>query len=268
MDAYYDGSYFWSHEGYAVSQTPADVINIRKAQLEAKAACLGDMKPGLLLDIGASKGEFQWFMAQRGWRTEGAELSERVPNLFGQAIRYGDFLEMEFPEAAYDCITMWAVLEHVYRPKAYVEKVARLLRPGGRFVALVTNFNSVQARIFRADDYPRHLTFFTRRSIRRLLDANNLNTQKMWTDQKVFGGALNGGLVLLLKLLSGYSTDEAFKEWRQLRDPLLYYCNWHGKPSSLVRTISRVDRAITLPLEKVLDKIGCGFNLCVVAEKG
>lgn len=267
MGRFYDQAFYWSHEGSAVPLSPEQVLELRRPQLEAKAHCVSDMAPGRLLDIGAQKGEFLWYMAQRGWRTEGVELSNTVPNSFQQDIRYGDFLEMELPRAAYDCITMWAVLEHVYQPKPYLEKVLRLLKPGGRLVALVTNFDSIQGRFFRADDYPRHLTFFTRRSLARLIRDAEMDVIRIWTDQQIFGGALNGGLVLLAKLIGGYSTDELFSEWRQDRDPELFYCKWRGQRSSVVRQISRVDRALTLLPEKILDRVGRGFILLVTAEK-
>lgn len=264
---FYNDSYFWSHEGHAGPITPEKIVVTRKTQLEAKAACLGDMPPGRLLDIGTQKGEFLWFMAQSGWQVDGVEISEGIPNHFGQPIRYGNFLTMDLPVAAYDCITMWAVLEHVHQPRAFVQKVSDLLRPGGRFVVLVTNFNSVQGRWFRGDDYPRHLTLFTRRSLIRLLANAGLTVSRMWTDQKIFGGSLHGSFVFGTKFLFGYSAEEIFREWHQDQDPLLFCCKWRGKPSWQMRQISRFDRAVTLLPEKLLDRAGCGFNICAIAQK-
>lgn len=264
---FYDNSYFWSHEGHTGPITAEEVVATRKTQLEAKAACLRDKPPGRLLDIGTQKGEFLWFMAQKGWQVEGIEISEGVPNQFSQPIRYGDFLTMDLPIAAYDCVTMWAVLEHVYQPKAFVQKVADLLRPGGRFIVLVTNFNSVQGRWFRGDDYPRHLTLFTRGSLTRLLTNVGLKVHKVWTDQQVFGGSLHGGLVFGTKILFGYSGENVFHEWRQDRDPLLFCCKWRGRPSWYIKQISRFDRAVSLLPEKLLDRMGLGFNMCAIAEK-
>ena len=126
-----------------------------------------------------------------------------------------------------------------------VEKAARLLKPGGRFIALVTNLDSVQGRLLRADDYPRHLTLFTKRAVRDLSARVGLQVNEIWTDQKIFGGAMNGGLVYLLKRMGGYSSDAAFGEWKQADDPLRFWCQWHGSPSSIVLNVSRFDRAIT-----------------------
>ena len=243
------------------------MIAHRARQLAAKACVLDDMVPGRLLDVGAQKGEFLWYMRQRGWQVQGVELDNAVPNPQNLPIRYGDFLEMDFEPATFDAVTAWAVLEHVESPRRFVEMAAVLLRPGGRLVALVTNFNSIQGRWFRADDYPRHLTLFTSRSVRELAHRSGLRVTRIWTDQAVFGGALNGGLVYLVKRLGGYSADEAFQEWKQVDDPLRFWSKWRGRPSSLILNASRLDRGLTLLPERLLDAVGCGFIMTFILQK-
>ena len=136
------------------------------------------------------KGEFVYAALEAGWRAEGVEFAGSIPNLFNVPIRYGEFLDMEFAPAKFDCVTMWAALEHVYEPRAYVRRIAQLLADGGTFLGVVTNFNSLQARFLRADDYPRHLTLFTKSSMRKLLGEAGLEPVRFWTDRRLFGGAL------------------------------------------------------------------------------
>lgn len=123
-----------------------EVIARRRPQIAAKARWLEDMRPGRLLDVGAQKGEFLWYMRQRGWDVEGVELDNNVPNPVDMPIRYGDFLEMPFVPNSFDAVTLWAVLEHVYHPARIIERAAAILRPCGRLVASVTNLHSIQAR--------------------------------------------------------------------------------------------------------------------------
>jgi len=110
---------------------------------------------------------------------------------------------------------------------------ASLLKPGGRFVVLVTNLRSIQARRFCQDDYPRHLTIFTAAALERLYARYGLRIIRGSTRQDIFGGALNGGLVYACKRLTGYARDEAMREWKQPHDPHLFWARWRGRPSRL-----------------------------------
>jgi SAM-dependent methyltransferase len=264
---FYDEAFYWMHESRGQTVTPGELLAARMPQIEAKAACLAHLPPGRLLDIGAQKGEFLHIMGQRGWTVEGIEYSTRPPNSFNMPMRYGEFLDMDFETSRFDVVTLWAVLEHVYDPCSYISKAATLLKPGGRLLALVTNFNSIQGRYYQADDYPRHLTLFTKASMRGLLERSGLKVRRMWTDQKIFSGSLSGGLVFFTKRLLGYSADEAFTEWKQADDPILFCCKWRGQPSTAIRWISRVDRLLCSCIEPLLDRLGHGFILLVEAER-
>jgi SAM-dependent methyltransferase len=161
---------------------------------------------------------------------------------------------------------MWAVLEHVWRPREYIEKAASLLKPGGRLIVLVTNLNSIQGRIYRQDDYPRHLTIFTKNSLRRLYGSIGLSTHRVWTDQKIFGGSLYGGLVYMTKRLLGYTPDEVYYEWRG-SEGSLFFSKFRGKNSLFIKTVSRIDRLVTLLPERLLDRMGYGAIVMLEAEK-
>jgi 2-polyprenyl-3-methyl-5-hydroxy-6-metoxy-1,4-benzoquinol methylase len=263
---YYNDAFYWSYEG-GQSLGADDIARARAAQIAAKARLLEGLKPGALLDIGTQKGEFLDHMRGRGWDVQGVEFQTLPGNPFDVPIRYGDFLSMDWSGRRFDCITMWAVLEHVYEPRAFVQGVAALLKPGGRFFALVTNFNSIQARCFRQDDFPRHLTLFTHRSLRRLLHDAGMRVLRSTTDQSIFTGTLHGGLVYLAKRALRQPRDEIFAEWRQSDDPLAFCCKWRGRPSAALRWVSRIDYALSRVPERLLDATGNGFILTVEAER-
>lgn len=265
LPAFYDPAFYWNYEGG--KSDPNVVLTARKAQILAKKSLVGDLKPGRLLDIGAMKGEFVHVLRQDGWDAEGTDFSSNAENLFNVPMRIGDFLSLPYAESSFDCITMWAVLEHVYEPSEYIAKIARLLKPGGRFIALVTNFNSLQARVQRADDYPRHLTLFTRSSLARITRSHGLLPDRLFTDQAIFGHSLHGSLVYATKRVLGYGVDEVYYEWRNLSDPHAFCCKWRNQWSNALRWVSRVDRAISLPIEFLLDRIGAGFTLTCIAHK-
>lgn len=269
LGRYYDERFYWSHENDARTRhDPDHLLAVRGSQLRAKAEWLPDARPGRLLDIGTMKGEFLYYMAQQGWTVQGVEFSTTPPNVFDMPIRYGEFLAMEdLPVGFYDCITLWAVLEHVYRPMDYMKRVAELLKPGGSVVLLVTNFNSVQGRIYEMDDYPRHLTLFTRRALRRMLADCGLEWTRSTTDQRIFGGHLQGGLVYFVKRLCGYSRAEALYEWKDNVDLRPFFHGWRGDIVLPMRAVSRIDRLLLGFFEPYVDRLGMGFTLTVEARK-
>lgn len=265
---YYDEHFYWSYENdESTKESIGKLLSKRAPQLEAKAAWLSHIPPGRLLDIGTMKGDFIHYMKSLGWRVEGVEFSTKPPNLFDMPIRYGNFLDMQFNDEVFDCITMWAVLEHVYEPREYVERISELLRPGGHFVFLVTNFNSIQGRFYEMDDFPRHLNLFTRRSARLMLRRAGLEIIRERTDQQVFGGHLQGGLVYLFKRLFGYSRSEAMQEWKNDRTLDPFFKCWRGRASEPMRLLARLDSALLGPVERVLDRLGFGFILTIEARK-
>ena len=261
IGAFYPESFYWMHENSEDELDGEQLLSVRKQQLEAKAECLAHLEPGRLLDIGAQKGDFMHWMQQKGWSCEGVEYSDTPPNLFNMPIRYGEFQNMEWEQADFDCVTMWAVLEHVYHPGKYIRKISTLMRPGGKFFGLVTNLDSLQARYLKKDDYPRHLTIFTRDSLERALRANGFRLDRYWTDQKIFGGSIQGLITYMTKRLFGYSDDEVMAEWKDPQRSDAFCCQWRGKPSWLMKQVSRFDKlSISLP-EKLFDRMGKGFIL-------
>jgi SAM-dependent methyltransferase len=199
--------------------------------------------------------------APRGWEVEGVEYFTTPPNLYDMPIRYGDLLTMPLVPHSYDCVTMWAVLEHVYRPREHVARVAELLKPGGRFIGLATNLNTLQARVLRRDDYPRHLTVFTRDSLRRVFEEHGLRVRRFWTDQKIFGGSLCGLLTFSVKRLLGCPAEELYRELKDPRRPLAFCCQWRGTPSFWIKQVNRVDKLLLTPVERLLDRFGLGYTL-------
>lgn len=160
-------------------------------------------KPGLLLDVGCANGDFPRFMSRRGWSVEGVEVSSAA-----RAIHDFTVYRVEFPKAPvdrprYQAITAWAVLEHVHDPMSYFEKAGRVLKDGGIFVFLVTNFDSISSsRLFR-EDVPRHLHFFTERTVRRYLSRAGLQLVHTDCSDKYFSMEANNWLRYLLSRRRG-----------------------------------------------------------------
>lgn len=261
ISTFYSDTFYRSHEGLTTEHTRDAILESRKVQLAAKAKILSNLSPGKLLDIGTQKGDFIYYMQQKGWKCEGIEFSEKPKNLFNMPIKYGEFTEIDYEKSSFDCVTIWAVMEHVYSPKKYTDQIAQLVKPGGSFVGLVTNLNSVQGRYFQTDDYPRHLTIFTKKSLRLLLENSGFQVTRIWTDQEIFGSPLRGFFTYSMKRSLGYSRDEVMLEWHNINDPLAFSCKFKGRLSTLVKWFNRFDNFVLGPVEILFDKLGYGHLL-------
>lgn len=178
---------------------------------------------GKLLDIGTAGGEFLEVMQRRGWDVLGIEpTGEPRP---GVPIIRSPFPEgCELPSDRYDCITAWAVFEHLHDPSAAFNECARMLRRGGRLIVQVPNLSSLWALALQ-EDVPRHLYFFDARSLAAYGEQAGLSMRRVHHTTKLFGGSGRGVLRLLYSRALGKSVDEFFDTWRMPRRE-----RWRSQP--------------------------------------
>lgn len=182
MTHYYPPAFFSEFENSGAHQNRYAA----QAALLASAAEKANGAQPLLLDIGCANGDFPRFMRDRGWRVEGLEVSPNALAITDFPVHRVHLPELTLDAPHYDAITAWAVLEHVHDPRAYFTKAAKLLKPGGQFAFLVTNFESLSSRALFNEDIPRHLYFFTENTLRAYLADAGLEVQKILFDQAIF----------------------------------------------------------------------------------
>jgi 2-polyprenyl-3-methyl-5-hydroxy-6-metoxy-1,4-benzoquinol methylase len=137
----------------------------------------GDLPPhSRVLDLGCGRGVILGALADRGLEVHGVEVSaDAARGADPRAeIRIAPRLaDAGYPDAHFDEVVIWHVLEHLHDPKHALLEAHRILRPGGRLVVAVPNFSSLQARWAGAAwfhlDLPRHLWQFPLSALRRLL---------------------------------------------------------------------------------------------------
>ena len=140
---------------------------------------------GRLLDYGCGIGKYVAEMAAAGWRAEGMDLVPQAVaagRAAGLDLRVGTMPGTAIESERYDLVTMWHVLEHVPSPRATLEAIRGILRPGGRVALVCPLSDSLAARLFGPAwyglDLPRHLTHFTRATLRRHLEAAGLAVER------------------------------------------------------------------------------------------
>ncbi len=140
-------------------------------------------QPGRALDVGCATGEFLALLREQGWQVQGIEPNRAAADLARQrlgpaSVQVATLEEASFPEAAFDLITLWDVLEHLPDPPAALRQVARWLRPGGMLALGVPNLASWDARLFGPYwigwDAPRHFFLFPDPTLRAILAAAGL----------------------------------------------------------------------------------------------
>jgi SAM-dependent methyltransferase len=136
-----------------------------------------NLAPGAkVLDVGCGRGVLLSELANRGFEVHGQEISAeaaRGADPRAEIRIAASVAEAGYPDCSLDEVIIWHVLEHLPDPRASLEAVHRALKPGGRLVVAVPNFESAQARWTGAAwfhlDLPRHLYQFPVSALQRLL---------------------------------------------------------------------------------------------------
>jgi len=165
IDIFYPKEFY---QARIVSQTT-------RARYEKEAKYLEEFEPGRILDIGCAEGGFLKILQSKGWEVYGTDYTDKGENIYNLDIRYGELDTIQYPSEYFDVITAWAVFEHLHDPMKYFREVSRILKVGGSFILLVTNINSLMSRYGYGEDIPRHLYFFSERTLKAFADRVNLS---------------------------------------------------------------------------------------------
>lgn len=134
-------------------------------------------QPGRVLDVGCATGTFLTTLRAHGWKAQGVELShyaaEYARQRHGLDVSTGELADAHLPDAQFDLVILWDVLEHVHQPRATLLEAARVAKSSGTLLLVLPNPHSIDARLFgqywAGWDTPRHLYIYTEPVIRRLL---------------------------------------------------------------------------------------------------
>jgi 2-polyprenyl-3-methyl-5-hydroxy-6-metoxy-1,4-benzoquinol methylase len=141
-------------------------------------------KKGSVFDVGSAKGEFLSYLNQKGFKTEGIELSKDAADyskkVYGLTnIKVGDFTTSNLKKSHYDIITLNSTLEHLHDPSNAIKKTQQMLKPSGLLIITVPNIKSVGALVFKKNwlglHPPKHLYHFSKETLAKMLDQNGFN---------------------------------------------------------------------------------------------
>ena len=145
----------WDDDDFLKSLTP--LMKLRYRRLDEKVETIlsenfelsgvKSLKP-LLVDLGAGRGEFAFFLEKKGrgkdWTYLGVEpsaeqLKQRDIPTFGLGFIQGLAEQVPLPDMAAQGVVVKEVVDHCFDPAKVFAEARRLLKPGGVLVVSVTN---------------------------------------------------------------------------------------------------------------------------------
>ncbi|WP_062055087.1 class I SAM-dependent methyltransferase [Aquimarina longa] len=185
LSKYYESEDYISHTDAKRSLFEKLYHIVKTYSLNKKVKLISQLHktPGLLLDIGAGTGDFLNVAKNADWKVEGVEPSDQAKKL---AAKKGIDLKLDTNDLesySFDIITMWHVLEHIPDIKDQIKELKRLIKPNGYVIIAVPNFKSYDATyyssLWAAYDVPRHLWHFSKTSIKKLFEEQDMRLEKI-----------------------------------------------------------------------------------------
>ena len=142
-DAYEDGY----HGHY--SKNRSRKLSTAAIRLSALAQLLPNTKTKLL-DIGCSVGAIVEAANRLGWRGAGVDVSQTAVDFCrerGLDCHHFDGNTLPFPDATFDAITSWHVIEHVFDVSETLRDWYRVLKPGGVMVLETPDAGYLKVRL-------------------------------------------------------------------------------------------------------------------------
>lgn len=136
---------------------------------------VADASVGSLLDIGCGVGDFLLYVKNKGLNVSGIEPDADAKSIASEKLNVKiDSPEKlsSLPDASFDIVTMWHVLEHVDDLKSEIFHLQRIVKDNGRLILALPNYKSFDAVHYSdkwaAYDVPRHLYHFSQESINNI----------------------------------------------------------------------------------------------------
>ena len=185
LGAHYPDNYFCyvpPEEGFPVFRPLLHwfLNGIQRMRIRFLERTLGRLRPETrILDVGCGMNDLLRCIRQtRGCVGTGLDFKTEMIALVRDRLKMpviqGTLSSASVPDASFDVVTMMEYLEHESDPRRTLEQARRVLTPGGHVAIEVPYVDGWPARRFGVKwfnlDVPRHLVYFTPRTLARMLD--------------------------------------------------------------------------------------------------
>jgi SAM-dependent methyltransferase len=154
---------------------------LKQRKLREIEAQLGPTESRRCLDLGSDNGVISLLLRRRGGTWASADLTDEavtsIRGLVTDDVHHFDGRRLPFADAAFDCVVVVDMLEHVPDDALFAAELARVTRPGARLVVNTPHLKSTLLRRLRhalgqTDEKHGHLRpGYTPEDLRRLLGA-------------------------------------------------------------------------------------------------
>lgn len=186
FQALYGENYFFDGEYLDYHQEAKALLPSFKKRLSLLKKYISG---GRLIEIGCAYGHFL-NLARSDFETKGYEIS---PSAVRHCVdRLGlDVVQENFDAAlvspsSVDAVVMWDCIEHLNAADRFIKKASEVLKPNGLLALTTGNIESLVAQIrgqhWRMIHPPTHLHYFSKRSLKVLLERNGFEIVEMRTD--------------------------------------------------------------------------------------
>lgn len=157
-----------------------------------------------LLDVGCGLGQFPRLVREMaGLDVRGVDFDpmckRAAMEMHNVTVDQGDLRDQRYPDGAFDLVTAWHVMEHVYDPPTELKEMVRVLKPGG-WLMVETPTPSIYMRIFGKRwmylQPPTHFFHYPPPVLAKLMEGAGVTVkyiQRPW-----FPGELAGSLLFTL----------------------------------------------------------------------
>ena len=174
------------YSGYGRAYSPSETTLGRYRELLSHLAASTRVRR--LLDFGCGNGHLLSVASELGWEVVGVDRGEAAREACrerGLDVIAASIAELE-DTRDFDLVTAVEVVEHLPDPRAELEALASLIRPGGLLYVSTPNFDSLTRRLvgarWRIFSYPEHLGFFTTPTLTLLAEAVLLQPVEVFTE--------------------------------------------------------------------------------------
>lgn len=187
LERYYKSEDYISHTDSKRNLLEYTYHLVRKVALKRKLHLINsfELSGSSLLDVGCGTGDFLKRAKDNNWNVSGIEPNADARKIANEKTKDSVF-EIEqlkcFKPESFDVITLWHVLEHLPDLEEHIKAFSHLLKPNGRLIIAVPNYNAYDAKFYNvfwaAYDVPRHLWHFSQTGIKRIFKGFSFQLEK------------------------------------------------------------------------------------------